>query len=699
MKDFRPQLLIPASFNECLTYELQIAWLKKEIDDIATGGSSSTVEELERRVNQLESELSSLQEEVDGFNITHINEQITDLYGDVEELQTASARYALKSEIPDVSDFVTETELNNTLSDYATKSEIPDVSGLETQAHANATFATKSEIPDVSDFVTETELNNTLSDYATKSEIPDVSGLETQAHANATFATKSEIPDISGLETQVHATATFATKTQLQQYALKSEIPEGVIFDNAVTENSQNGVKSSGIYTAIHDAVNGLETQTHANATFARKDELPDMNDYETVAHAEDTYATKAEISDMATQTDLEDYALKSEIPESIIIDNNVTENSSHAVKSSGIYTFVEEEISGLATTEQLATKQDVLDFDNVPTENSDNPVKSGGVYSAIDDAIAGLETQAHANTTFATKSEIAGFMTETAADNKYETQAHASATYATKSEIPDVSALETQAHANATFATKSEISETYATKAALQTKQNTLTFDLAPQLGSSNPVTSSGIYQAIQAVSGGGGGGGATSLAELSDVSLFPAPFDGAILKYNSASGKWVLSGDIIHPEVTGLVVAIDNNGTTKAYAPTMTSSQMGLYAPVLARSYDAFDTSDADNNEISLSNSTKFKTVNTSDVNNYGFGCMCISGMLTPLSGSILINHEVSNNERVQYSIPLKLNDDMSLSPVMGSLVYQLDAEHNVNDRVHISIDFIGNPLLGHI
>ena len=26
-----PELVIPASFAECLTYELQIAWLKKEI--------------------------------------------------------------------------------------------------------------------------------------------------------------------------------------------------------------------------------------------------------------------------------------------------------------------------------------------------------------------------------------------------------------------------------------------------------------------------------------------------------------------------------------------------------------------------------------------------------------------------------------------------------------------------------------------
>ena len=31
------QLVIPASFAECLTYEKQIQWLKREIDSISTG--------------------------------------------------------------------------------------------------------------------------------------------------------------------------------------------------------------------------------------------------------------------------------------------------------------------------------------------------------------------------------------------------------------------------------------------------------------------------------------------------------------------------------------------------------------------------------------------------------------------------------------------------------------------------------------
>lgn len=43
-------------------------------------------------------------------------------------------------------------------------------------------------------------------------------------------------------------------------------------------------------------------------------------------------------------------------------------------------------------------------------------------------------------------------------------------------------------------------INSTYATKAELNNKQNTLTFDTTPKSGSPNPVTSDGIYKAIKA-------------------------------------------------------------------------------------------------------------------------------------------------------------------------------------------------------
>ena len=134
--------------------------------------------------------------------------------------------YALKTEIPDVSGFiteipaeyVTEDELNakgyltehQSLDGYAKVTDIPDVSG----------YALKTEIPDVSRFITEipteyvTESELNAKDYATKAEIPDVSEFITQIPAE--YVTDSEL-----------AAKGYLTEHQsLDGYAKITDIPD-----------------------------------------------------------------------------------------------------------------------------------------------------------------------------------------------------------------------------------------------------------------------------------------------------------------------------------------------------------------------------------------------------------------------------------------------------------------------------------------
>ena len=137
--------------------------------------------------------------------------------------------------------------------DKADKSEIPDVSGLLPKAEAEETYqpkgeyALKSEIPNVSNFVTTSVYNegqqaqdakidaNTaaLAGKADKGEIPDVSGLLSKTEAEETYqpkgeyALKSEIPDVSGLLPKTEAAETYQPKGE---YALKSEIPDASNF-------------------------------------------------------------------------------------------------------------------------------------------------------------------------------------------------------------------------------------------------------------------------------------------------------------------------------------------------------------------------------------------------------------------------------------------------------------------------------------
>jgi|GEM_PF-4195716 len=64
---YDPQLVIPETFEECLTYEMQVLYLKKYIDEIAGGSGDNPeimrrLEEVERRLSELTASFNNLDE-------------------------------------------------------------------------------------------------------------------------------------------------------------------------------------------------------------------------------------------------------------------------------------------------------------------------------------------------------------------------------------------------------------------------------------------------------------------------------------------------------------------------------------------------------------------------------------------------------------------------------------------------------------
>ena len=109
--------------------------------------------------------------------------------------------YALKSDIPDVSNFITA----DALSVYALKSEIPVVDVNKTYVDTElAKKANSSDIPFVPSVVS--AFTNDAG-YITLSDVPEVD--------LSVYALKSEIPDVSN----------FITADALTPYALKTELP------------------------------------------------------------------------------------------------------------------------------------------------------------------------------------------------------------------------------------------------------------------------------------------------------------------------------------------------------------------------------------------------------------------------------------------------------------------------------------------
>lgn len=135
--------------------------------------------------------------------------------------------YALKSEIPSTTGFVTETVLSTTLADYAKSADIVEyddtalterVSEVET---ALTSKADKTEIPDVSNFVEKEAgkglFSGSYDDLSNKPAIPSIDGLVSENTLTSTLADYAKSDDIP-TETErtnwnsayTHSTATHA---------------------------------------------------------------------------------------------------------------------------------------------------------------------------------------------------------------------------------------------------------------------------------------------------------------------------------------------------------------------------------------------------------------------------------------------------------------------------------------------------------
>lgn len=651
------QLVIPASFAECITYEKQILWLKKEIDSLSGGGDPEAISELQRRVTALESKYTELQKQISDLSIDVIENELAVISADIQLIKNS---LDTKQDVLTFDDTPTAGSSNPVRSEGILEAIHNEGMRVEQLINGKVDAETFNEAMRniINNYVTTGNLTEALTAYA---KLTDIADMATKTELSG-YATKSEIEGLVTNEELTSAIADLATKTELGQKqdkltfdntptagsnnpvtsggvyeALQNLTPTGTV-DDTVTAESSNPVKSSGIYSFVKAEEENLATKEEiagfitedALTDYAKKTELEglatksELADYATKTELSG-YATKSELSDYATKTELTDYAKTTDIADmatkteladyaktedlgiyatkaelgeyvkdselateltnyatkaelsqkqdalifdntptadsmnpvtsdgikkaidaipAVTVDASVSQSSQNPVSSNGIYNFVLDQMGDLVTTDQLATKQDILTFDDMPTAGSSNVVKSSGIKTAIDNATTGLVNQ----------EQLSNYATNDSVDGKL-------ALYATKSEISD---METKTNAAATYATKSEILDmetktnaaaTYATKVELSEKQNVLTFDNVPTENSSNMLTSGSIYTALQSVGGG------KKVIDITDkISQFPSRF--AIYAYDE-------SGSSTREGVDLKVLCTKNNVITYEFTP----------------------------------------------------------------------------------------------------------------------------------
>ena len=244
---------------------------------------------------------------------------------DSDKLGNVAANlYALKSDIPDVSDFITsaalepyitEAEVATTLTSYVTSSSLSNtLQSYVTSSSLNSTLSGYVQDADLANYVTNSSLSATLEDYALDTDLDNYvpnSQTTTTAAANKLLYldNNSKLP----------ATANNADNLggkPAAQYALKTDIPVDYLTEddlaNYVTTTSLNAtlenyatdddldnyvLNSQTTTTATANKLLYLDANSKLQATAVNADKLGNVN--------ADLYALKADLNGYATDAEM----------------------------------------------------------------------------------------------------------------------------------------------------------------------------------------------------------------------------------------------------------------------------------------------------------------------------------------------------------------------------------------------------------
>ena len=251
------QLVIPSTFEECFTYELQILYLKRLIDNIEPGGDyQEEIDNINRKLVTLQSEVAKLKNDVNNLNPDEVQRKLdamqTEINGVKTSIQTITQNVTTLTENVNTNTTDIETltgEMANVKNTLNNKQNVLTFDATPTAGSQNPVTSDgiKRAIDNIDvgnvqgqlDAIKteQTEQNKKISDN--KTEIDSVK----ESVAN-------QETDITALQetTAGHTTAIEGLQTGKQNV---------LTFDTTPTAGSQNPVTSDGIKKAIDASAGG----------------------------------------------------------------------------------------------------------------------------------------------------------------------------------------------------------------------------------------------------------------------------------------------------------------------------------------------------------------------------------------------------------------------------------------------------------
>ena len=485
---------------------------KSDLDDYLTIASASTIYATKEDLEEFTPTVDAYsKEETDALLAGKANSAHTHDYETLTNKPDLS-NFATKGEIPDTNGFATKQELEDYqmksgMSAYLLASEaqetyqpkgtyvVPsDLNNYVTSGYAEETFAKKGDVP--TDVYTKSETDTLLAGKASSSHTHDYSEiLNTPDIPKIWKGTLSEYTNLTEIDSDTLYVITdeseqFVTSGEVESmisgYTTLSEVEvllggfsptghthvmsditdldipslDGYATEAWVGANYQPVSSMTGYSTTAHTHDYSEIQNTPDLSGFASLSDIPDTSNFITSGFCEDRYQPKGTY---VVPSDLDDYALKSEVPDSYTkteTDNLLAgkANSAHThdyetltnKPDLSIYLTEHQDISGLATKQELenympnsgmtdyALKSELPSIDGLATEAelaNYQPVSSMTGYSTtahthsyndLTDkptipSTSGLASETWVTNNFATTGHThSQYLTQTSADSRY---------------------------------------------------------------------------------------------------------------------------------------------------------------------------------------------------------------------------------------------------------------------------------------
>lgn len=388
-KPIHPNFFIPETFGDAVSYEVQVKYLHQRLKALEEEGiPTPDLTELKQRVTTLETEVSAIQGEIEDLDLESITAQFEQIDADIEQLQATQSQQGatIQGYNTRILDLETTTDLQDQAIDaldgrvtgvttavsnvVAEQTQMAqDIAGKQDQLTAGANITIQNNVISASGGGGTIDIDTTVtpnSQHAVTSE-----GIYNAIQSAKTAVETQHTTDINRIDGELAGKASTTSVTTLRG-DMEDEIErvEGdyqdadTALDTRLTAVETAQTTTEGNVTTLQQNVTTLQqTQTsqgtaiqgirgrldtaESNITQLQTDTSTLSGD---VSSLQQTVSGKQDQLTAGQNITIQNNVISASGGQSVTLDNDVTQNSQNGVKSSGIYTAIQNAKSDMAT-------------------------------------------------------------------------------------------------------------------------------------------------------------------------------------------------------------------------------------------------------------------------------------------------------------------------------------------------------------